>query len=146
MLHVAARMNSSSSSSLASSSSSSVSTTSKKTFVYRYDLTSAYFLDGAAHGSLLTVARLPLLCSMMIFDFWCNCQALSCRLCLAPTTCPMLTGFDRIVVASFCDGSVRNLDENIDASVYTRLITPAGSRMRSIPGFLPESTLSGMDF
>jgi prepilin-type N-terminal cleavage/methylation domain-containing protein len=51
-----------------------------------------------------------------------------------------------IVVASFCDGTVRTLTENIDRSVYVRLITPGAARPRSISGFLPESPLSGDDF
>jgi prepilin-type N-terminal cleavage/methylation domain-containing protein len=51
-----------------------------------------------------------------------------------------------IVVASFCDGTVRTLTENIDRGVYVRLITPGAARPRSISGFLPESPLSGNDF
>ncbi len=51
-----------------------------------------------------------------------------------------------VVVASFCDGSVRTVDENIDKSVYTRLMTPSGARVRSITGFAPESPLSDNAF
>ena len=51
-----------------------------------------------------------------------------------------------VVVASFCDGSVRTVSDNIDKSVYTRLITPSGARVRSITGFTPETPLSGNDF
>jgi hypothetical protein len=51
-----------------------------------------------------------------------------------------------VVVASFCDGSVRTVDENIDKSVYTRLITPSGARLRSITGFTPEASLSDNSF
>jgi prepilin-type N-terminal cleavage/methylation domain-containing protein len=51
-----------------------------------------------------------------------------------------------IIVASFCDGTVRTLDENIDGSVYVRLITPSGAQPRSIPGFVPEVPLSGNSF
>jgi hypothetical protein len=51
-----------------------------------------------------------------------------------------------IVVASFCDGTVRTLTENIDRGVYVRLITPGGARPRSIPGFLPEAPLGGNEF
>lgn len=50
------------------------------------------------------------------------------------------------VVASFCDGGVRPLSETIDKSVYVRLLTPGGSRVRSIPGFVQEDPLSGNDF
>jgi prepilin-type N-terminal cleavage/methylation domain-containing protein len=54
-----------------------------------------------------------------------------------------------IVVASFCDGTVRTLDENIETSVYVRLITPGGARPRPSltgAGFVPESPLAGNDF
>ena len=34
-----------------------------------------------------------------------------------------------ITVTAFCDGSVKILDENIDAVVYSRLLTPAGTKM-----------------
>jgi len=51
-----------------------------------------------------------------------------------------------IVVASFCDGGVRTLSENIDTSVYVRLITPNAARPRSISGFTPEEPLSSNDF
>jgi prepilin-type N-terminal cleavage/methylation domain-containing protein len=51
-----------------------------------------------------------------------------------------------IVVASFCDGTVKTLTENIDRGVYVRLITPGAARPRSIAGFSPESPLSGNEF
>jgi prepilin-type N-terminal cleavage/methylation domain-containing protein len=51
-----------------------------------------------------------------------------------------------IVVASFCDGTVRTLTENMERSVYVRLITPGAARPRSISGFSPESPLSGNEF
>lgn len=51
-----------------------------------------------------------------------------------------------IVVASFCDGTVRSLSENLDHGVYTRLMTPNGARLRSISGFVPEFPLGGNDF
>lgn len=51
-----------------------------------------------------------------------------------------------IVVTAFCDGSVKPLDENIDASVYVRLLTRAGSEQRAISGFVPETPLSGNSF
>lgn len=51
-----------------------------------------------------------------------------------------------IVVASFCDGAVRTVSENVERSVYTRLITPNGARPRSISGFVPEDPLSSNDF
>ena len=43
------------------------------------------------------------------------------------------------------DGSTRTISENIERTVYLRLLTPAGSRIR-FPGFVPESLLSGSDF
>ena len=49
-----------------------------------------------------------------------------------------------IVVVGYCDGSVRNLSENIDQGVYLRLMTPGGTRIRSAIG--PEEPLSGTDF
>ena len=51
-----------------------------------------------------------------------------------------------IVVASFCDGTVRTLTENLDRSVYVRLITPGAARPRTITGFVAEQPLSGNDF
>ncbi|GAB5445057.1 MAG: DUF1559 domain-containing protein [Fuerstiella sp.] len=43
------------------------------------------------------------------------------------------------------DGSARSISDSIDRTVYTSLVTPAGSRMRW-PGFVPETPLSGTDF
>jgi prepilin-type N-terminal cleavage/methylation domain-containing protein len=55
-----------------------------------------------------------------------------------------------IVVASFCDGTVKTLSENIDTGVYVRLITPGGARPRPAltlsAGFGPEAPLAGNDF
>lgn len=54
-----------------------------------------------------------------------------------------------IVVASFCDGGVKTLSENIDTGVYVRLITPNAARPRSIavsPPFTPEYPLSSNEF
>ena len=51
-----------------------------------------------------------------------------------------------IVVASFCDGTVRTLTENLDRSVYVRLITPGAARPRTISGFVAEQPLGGNDF
>jgi len=49
-----------------------------------------------------------------------------------------------IIVIGFCDGRVTTLSEDIDRSVYVRLITPEGSRLRS--GFDTEAPLSETDF
>ena len=49
-----------------------------------------------------------------------------------------------IVVATFCDGTVRTLNESIDQSVYLRLVTPGGTRQRS--GFTVEAPLSDTDY
>ncbi len=43
-----------------------------------------------------------------------------------------------LVVMAFCDGTVRPISENIDAGVYTRLITPSGSKLRSFSATLPD--------
>ena len=51
-----------------------------------------------------------------------------------------------LVVASFCDGTVRTLADTLDRDVYVRLITPAGATQRSVTGFLPENPLSGNEF
>lgn len=54
-----------------------------------------------------------------------------------------------IVVASFCDGTVKTLSENIDTGVYVRLITPGAARPRTsltAAGFVPEAPLAGNDF
>ena len=50
-----------------------------------------------------------------------------------------------IVVVSMCDGAARTLSENIDERVYTQLITPNGTRLRTLTGGVPftaESPLS----
>ncbi len=54
-----------------------------------------------------------------------------------------------IVVISMCDGSARTISENIDERVYLQLITPDGTRLRTIPGnnqFLAEEPLSADSF
>ncbi|APZ95080.1 DUF1559 domain-containing protein [Fuerstiella marisgermanici] len=49
-----------------------------------------------------------------------------------------------IVVVSMCDGSARTISENIDESVYIKLITPNGTRLRN--GIAVESPLSADQF
>lgn len=54
-----------------------------------------------------------------------------------------------IVVVSFCDGSVRILSESIDKRIYTHLITPDGSRLRTVAGaggFAAEGPLASDAF
>ena len=53
-----------------------------------------------------------------------------------------------IVVMSMCDGSARSLNESIDKRVYTQLMTPDGSRLRTFSSgiFTPEAPLSGDSF
>jgi prepilin-type N-terminal cleavage/methylation domain-containing protein len=51
-----------------------------------------------------------------------------------------------IIVAAFCDGTVKTVDENIDAGIYARLVTPGAARPRTISGFVPETPLSSNDF
>jgi hypothetical protein len=54
-----------------------------------------------------------------------------------------------IVVMSMCDGSARTLSENVDKRVYTQLITPDGTRLRTLAGgtaFTPEAPLSADSF
>jgi prepilin-type N-terminal cleavage/methylation domain-containing protein len=51
-----------------------------------------------------------------------------------------------LVVMAFCDGTVRPISENIDAGVYTRLITPSGSKLRSYAGFREELPISENSF
>jgi prepilin-type N-terminal cleavage/methylation domain-containing protein len=52
-----------------------------------------------------------------------------------------------IIVASFCDGTVRTLTETIDRGVYARLITPNGAVKRTgINLFYPENPLSSNEF
>ncbi|MCA9057834.1 MAG: DUF1559 domain-containing protein [Planctomycetaceae bacterium] len=46
-----------------------------------------------------------------------------------------------VVNFAFCDGSVHSLSARIDQSVYLKLLTPAGSRLRG-PGFVPQEVLS----
>jgi prepilin-type N-terminal cleavage/methylation domain-containing protein len=47
-----------------------------------------------------------------------------------------------VVNVMMASGAVRTLSDSIDESVYRRLMTPAGSRLRAIPGFVPEDTVS----
>jgi prepilin-type N-terminal cleavage/methylation domain-containing protein len=51
-----------------------------------------------------------------------------------------------VCIVAMCDGTARILDENIDGNVYTRLLTPAGTKIRAIAGFLPEQPLSDNEF
>lgn len=45
-----------------------------------------------------------------------------------------------------CDGSVRGISENIDRQAYLQLMTPAGSKIRSEPNFVPEEPFSQDNF
>jgi hypothetical protein len=47
---------------------------------------------------------------------------------------------------AFCDGTVRPIAETIDAGVYTRLITPSGSKLRSYQNFTEEVPVSENSF
>lgn len=53
-----------------------------------------------------------------------------------------------IVTASFCDGSAKSLSENIDQYVYSQLMTPNGTRLRTLTGvqFTAENPVSSSDF
>jgi hypothetical protein len=54
-----------------------------------------------------------------------------------------------IVVISMCDGSARTISENLDERVYLQLMTPDGTRLRTIPSpnqFLSENPLSADSF
>lgn len=51
-----------------------------------------------------------------------------------------------IIVAAFCDGTVKTLTENMDRSVYTRLITAGAARPRTIAGWAAENPLGGNEF
>jgi len=54
-----------------------------------------------------------------------------------------------IVVISMCDGSAKTISENIDKLVYTQLITPSGTRLRTVAGpnaFVPEKPVSADQF
>ena len=44
-----------------------------------------------------------------------------------------------------CDGSARSLSDNIDRTVYVKLVTPAGVKPK-FAGFLPEDPLSQADY
>ena len=43
------------------------------------------------------------------------------------------------------DGSTRTISEDIERTVYLRLMTPAGAKLR-FPGFVTEDVLSGTDY
>jgi len=49
-----------------------------------------------------------------------------------------------VIVASFCDGGVKTLNETLDRDVYVRLITPNAARQR--PGITAETPLSSNEF
>ena len=51
-----------------------------------------------------------------------------------------------IVVASFADGGVKTLSENIDTGVYIKLLTPSGARIKSFNAGFEEEPLSGTEF
>jgi len=51
-----------------------------------------------------------------------------------------------VIVASFCDGTVKTLSENLDGSIYVRLLTPGGARPRTINGFVAEEPIGGNEF
>lgn len=51
-----------------------------------------------------------------------------------------------IGVFAFCDGSVRTLSEDIDMQVYSRLITPCGTRLRETENFAAEKPVDGGSF
>jgi len=53
-----------------------------------------------------------------------------------------------IVVVAMCDGSAKTLSEDMDEYVYTQLMTPHGTRQRSLGGaaFSPENPVSGDSF
>ena len=56
------------------------------------------------------------------------------------------SGHVGLVVASFADGVVRTLSENIDTGVYLRLVTPSGARIRDFEPRFEEEPLSGTEF
>lgn len=53
-----------------------------------------------------------------------------------------------VVTVSMCDGSARVISESIDAQVYCRLMTPVGSRLRTLTGtsFMAEPPVSASDY
>lgn len=53
-----------------------------------------------------------------------------------------------IVVVSFCDGAAKTLSESLDRNVYTKLMTPDGTRLRQLStgGLTPESPVSADEF
>ncbi len=51
-----------------------------------------------------------------------------------------------LVVASFCDGTVKVLSDAVDKGVYCRLITPRGAVPRANSGFVAEEPISGNEF
>ena len=51
-----------------------------------------------------------------------------------------------IIVAAFCDGTVRTITENISRDVYTRLITSGAARPRTIASWAAEAPMGGNEF
>jgi prepilin-type N-terminal cleavage/methylation domain-containing protein len=54
-----------------------------------------------------------------------------------------------VVVISMCDGSARTISESLDKKVYTQLMTPGATRLRTLAGnqiFSAEKPLSGDSF
>lgn len=51
-----------------------------------------------------------------------------------------------VVNVAMTSGAARAISEDIDRGVYVRLITPAGARLRSFPGFRPQDPLSDASY
>jgi len=61
-----------------------------------------------------------------------------------PEGIPYLSsGHPGVVNVVMASGATRSLSDSIDDSVYRRLMTPGGSKLRAISGFVPEDPLSG---
>jgi prepilin-type N-terminal cleavage/methylation domain-containing protein len=55
------------------------------------------------------------------------------------------SGHFQIVNFALCDGSVRSIEENVDRTVYLKVMTPAGSKRR-FADFVPQELLDSRDF
>ena len=51
-----------------------------------------------------------------------------------------------LVNVAMVSGRVKTISDDIDATVYTRLMTPSGARIRTYPGFSPDAPLDENSF
>ena len=51
-----------------------------------------------------------------------------------------------VAVVAFMDGAAMTISEDIDMGVYSRLLTPCGTREREVTSFVPEEPIANDSF